>query len=68
MKRRLFLGLLPTLLVAATGICSPPNPHATRGAGADTKRVPQLQRITKLSFSRHAGVLFAVLEYSQAPL
>jgi hypothetical protein len=27
MKRRLFLTLLPTLLLAPTGICSPPNPN-----------------------------------------
>jgi hypothetical protein len=27
MKRRLFLGLLPALLLAPTGICSPPNPN-----------------------------------------
>jgi hypothetical protein len=27
MKRRLFLGLLPALLLVPTGICSPPNPN-----------------------------------------
>jgi hypothetical protein len=27
MQRRLFLGLLPALLLANTGICSPPNPN-----------------------------------------
>ena len=27
MKRRLFLGLLPALLLAPTGICSPPSPN-----------------------------------------
>jgi hypothetical protein len=27
MERRLFLGLLPTLLLAPAGLCSPPNPN-----------------------------------------